>query len=189
MAFYLSPPPEMRVTVKPISHPSFAGGRLPPPLACNISHRKRTKKCEDPPPDLEPKPAMQRPGGPRGGIVYLPNAKFLTGKARSKKIRHTFEKQSFMTYDWFKCEFSAADLNGKTVDFVIPGEDGKIMHGDGRLEAVQDARGYIRAAIILHLFPPGGGIEARKIFIPAEAASKFVRNPSGSKCEFSVNAF
>jgi hypothetical protein len=53
-----------------------------------------------------------------------------------------------MTYDWFKCEFTAAELNGKSVAFKMPIEGGRIDSGEGKFEAIQDSRGYIRAAII-----------------------------------------
>jgi hypothetical protein len=95
---------------------------------------------------------------------------------------------TLMTYDWFKSPFKAADLDKKSVAFSVPLEQGGIASGEGTLEAVQDGRGYIRAAINHGSMTPEGAIMAHKVFIPVEAASKLVKNPPGSKCEFSFIA-
>ncbi len=92
-----------------------------------------------------------------------------------------------MTYDWFKSQFTAADLNGKSVAFRAPLEQGGIAAGDGQLQAAQDKRGWIRV-VIIHVQMTAQGAVGGKIFVPVEAASKIVRNPPGSKCEFSFIA-
>ena len=93
-----------------------------------------------------------------------------------------------MTYDWFKSTFTAAELETKSVAFSVPLETGGILKGEGRLTAIQDARGYIRVAIFYDSIAPNGQIMVQKIFIPVEAAHKLVKNPAGSKCEFSFIA-
>ena len=93
-----------------------------------------------------------------------------------------------MTYDWFKSPFTAADINKKSVAYKIPLEQGGIASGEGEIEAVQDGRGYIRAAIYHKSVGPTGGLMLHKIFIPVEESHKLVRNPAGSKCEFSFIA-
>lgn len=94
-----------------------------------------------------------------------------------------------MTYDWGKSQFTAADLNGKTVSVRIPLEAGGIYDGDAKLEAVQDHRGFIRVAVIyFQMAGDASGVTASKIFVPAEALAQIVRNPAGSKCEFSLRA-
>jgi hypothetical protein len=92
-----------------------------------------------------------------------------------------------MTYAWFKSKFTAADLNKKTVAFRVPLEQGGIAAGEGKFEALQNASGCIAVAIIYH-YQQNNMMCAGKVFIPVEAAGNIVRNPSGSKCEFSVIA-
>jgi len=94
---------------------------------------------------------------------------------------------TFMTYDWFKSEFTAADLKGKAVQFRVPLEQGGILEGVGKFDAAQDARGYIRVAIV-HVQMSREGAVGSKVFVPVEEASKIVRNPPGSQCEFSFIA-
>jgi hypothetical protein len=89
-----------------------------------------------------------------------------------------------MTYDWFQSRFTASDLNGKSVAFRVPLEQGGILEGEGRFNANQDARGWIRVAIDYIKMTQQGAFGAR-VFVPTEAAESIVRNPPGSKCEFS----
>lgn len=92
-----------------------------------------------------------------------------------------------MTYDWFKSPFTAAELKGKSVQFRVPLEQGGILEGIGKFDAVQDGRGYIQVAIdyvkIQH-----NAAEATKVYIPVEEGGKIVRNPPKSQCEFSFIA-
>ena len=94
-----------------------------------------------------------------------------------------------MTYDWFKSQFTAADLNGKSVAFRVPLEQGGIASGEGQFKAAQDARGYIRAAIIYaQMSADMSHVTASQVYIPVEESAKIARNPPGSKCEFSFIA-
>lgn len=95
-----------------------------------------------------------------------------------------------MTYDWGKCPFTAAELKGKRVAIRIPVGNKDIYDGEAMFDAVQDHRGLVRMAV---LFPPpdtppppGVTPTLSKIFVPVEAYAQIVRNPSGSKCEFSL---
>jgi hypothetical protein len=92
-----------------------------------------------------------------------------------------------MTYDWFKSKFTADDLNGKTVAFKVPLEQGGIAAGEGKFRAMEDARGWIRVGI-QHVQMTQQGAMVNRIYVPVEAAEKIVRNPSGSKCDFSLIA-
>ena len=92
-----------------------------------------------------------------------------------------------MTYDWFKSQFTAKDLKGKSVQFRVPLEQGGVLDGVGQFDAAQDARGFIRVAIV-HVQMQRDRAVASKVFVPVEAADKIVRNPDGSKCEFSFIA-
>ena len=92
-------------------------------------------------------------------------------------------------YDWIKSKFTAADLKDKTVHFKAPGPDGKILERDGTFDAAQDSRGWIRVALLYHeITPDRGAIVGGKMFIPADFVANIVRNPPGSKCEFSFIA-
>ena len=94
-----------------------------------------------------------------------------------------------MTYDWFKSQFTAADLKGKTVQFRVPLEQGGILEGDGKFDAAQDSRGYIRVAIdYVYMDYKESCAKGTRVFVPVEEAAKIVRNPAGSKCEFSFIA-
>lgn len=90
-----------------------------------------------------------------------------------------------MTYNWFKCQYTAAELNNKSVNFRVPLEQGGILEGEGRLKAVQNPQGLIRVAIdYVHIDKDVA--TGTRVFIPQEAYSKIMRNPPASKCEFSV---
>jgi hypothetical protein len=94
-----------------------------------------------------------------------------------------------MTYDYAKSKYSAADLKDKTAQVRIPLEHGGIYEGEAKLDAIQDHRGFIRVAVIYDWFEPSEqAVYAAKIFVPAEELPKIVKNPPGSKCEFTLIA-
>lgn len=91
--------------------------------------------------------------------------------------------------DWIVSKFAVADLHGKTVEYALRGEDGHTYAGEGFLIAV--SRGNrMRVRIKYHagIAPDGSHGFASAFIIPGSDAPKLVRNPSGSKCEFSFKA-
>jgi hypothetical protein len=93
-----------------------------------------------------------------------------------------------MTYKWCKSQYTANELNGKSVNFIVPLERGGTASGEGKLEAKSNSEGLIAVRILHNYFAPDGALVVEPIFIPVEEMAKLVRNPKGSKCEFAINA-
>lgn len=92
-----------------------------------------------------------------------------------------------MTYQWCKSQFTADELNGKSVEFTIPLDVGGTATGIGTLEAKQNPQGLI-AVRIIQQFLTHKDASVQMFFVPVEDMPKLVRNPEGSQCEFSINA-
>ena len=95
----------------------------------------------------------------------------------------------FMTYDFAPSKFSAADLKDKTVYVRVPLEQGGVYEGEAKFDATQDGRGWIRVAVVYHWWEKDmSACNAAKVFVPAEAFPQIVKNPPGSKYEFTLMA-
>ena len=91
--------------------------------------------------------------------------------------------------DWFDSKFTVADLNRKSVAYRLLEDNGEIQSGEGTLIAA--SRGNLmRVHIALAPVIPRGNspITMDMFIIPGSNAANLVRNPPGSKCEFSYHA-
>lgn len=94
-----------------------------------------------------------------------------------------------VNYDFTPCKYSAAELNGKTANINIQLAGGGFYAGEAKFEAVQNERGFIRLAALCPVWEKDySSVSIMRHFIAAEALDKIVKNPNGSKCEFSLDA-
>jgi hypothetical protein len=91
--------------------------------------------------------------------------------------------------DWIRSKFTVADLHQKTVEYSLRGEDGHTYLGEGRLIAI--AKGDLMRVRIMYqqgMAKDMSHVSAGVFIIPGSDAARLVRNPPGSKCEFSFKA-
>lgn len=88
--------------------------------------------------------------------------------------------------DWIDSKLTVADLKGKTVEFALRGRDGHTYAGYGRLIAVSNGS-LMRVRILFEqqMSKDMSHASASAFIIEGKDSDKLVRNPSGSKCEFS----
>ena len=90
--------------------------------------------------------------------------------------------------DWVVGQFTADDLNKKTVEYSFSNKRGKVTRGKGTLVAA--ARGCLMRVSILGeswTSMDGNTGTAMAYLIHRSEAGKLVRNPAGSPCEFSFS--
>ena len=99
-----------------------------------------------------------------------------------------------MNYDFAKCKYTAADLKNKTVYARVLVDnsgivDSGIVEGEATFDAIQNEHGLVKVRINFHYFEkgPSGRYVAISVFIPSESLDKIVKNPKGSKYDFSLN--
>ena len=90
--------------------------------------------------------------------------------------------------DWIIGEFTADDLNKKTVEYSFCNKHGKVTRGKGTLVAA--ARGCLMRVSILGeswTSKDGNTMTGMAFILLWNEAGKLVRNPAGSSCEFSFS--
>jgi hypothetical protein len=88
-------------------------------------------------------------------------------------------------YDWAKCEFTTAELQGKSVEFRVPLEQGGYATGIGQLDAIQNEKGLLRVTLTKFEMSAQGP-RGHKVFIPAYALPALKKSVAGSKAEFTL---
>jgi hypothetical protein len=93
-----------------------------------------------------------------------------------------------MKYDFAKCKYTAAELKGKTVDVHIPVQGGGTYDGEAKFDARQNEDGLVQIAVIYSVWERDmSSVKGMTVFVPSESFDKIVKNPPGSKCEFSLD--
>jgi hypothetical protein len=90
-------------------------------------------------------------------------------------------------YDWSQHAAEAAALDGNTVDFRVPLEQGGVSAGMGTISAYRDPHGILRVSIDQHSYD-GIKVFVNRVWVPLEERGNLIRNPAGSKCAFSFMA-
>jgi hypothetical protein len=87
--------------------------------------------------------------------------------------------------------WTAADLDGKTVEFELAMPKGGILEGlvkgKGKFEAWQNGIGKMKIRILVREgMNASGQYSVLRIYLPQEGVKLIKRQPTGSACEFSV---
>ena len=93
-----------------------------------------------------------------------------------------------MIYDWSQIEGVAQELNGKTVEFKVPLEQGGINFGKGKFRVYRDNRGQLLVVIDQPISYPNGALGLNRVAIPFEESSKVLKNSPSSECEYNLMA-